>query len=567
MKFRRDGLVLVMFGFFLLLTHYFDSEGILAGLWLLASTILLTAALLRIHGGARPIGGTIGYSARLIAQSLPFMLILFLLFPRVPGPLWGMPQDSVTGLSGLPERMSPGSLDSLILSGEVAFRVQFAGEAPNRGRLYWRGPVFDDYDGRTWRTSFMSSPHSVRRPGPAARPAIEAPENSGVDYTITLEAHNRRWLLALDMPVVLPKDATQAPTLEVLANQPIRLRTRFSFRSALDYAANREEAPRLLQQASRLPRRLNPRTRELAESWQRELADPERISAAALRLFREAPFLYTLQPPELGTDAIDDFLFTTRRGFCEHYAAAYVVLMRAAGIPARVVAGYQGGEFNPVDGFLTVRQSDAHAWAEIWIDGKGWRRVDPTAAVAPSRIEGGLDTALPEGGFQPILRRFGRDKLTSLRYRWEAVNNAWDQWIVGYDAERQREALSSLGMADPDWRSMASIMALACGLVLLSLAGWAFARRVKSPAETRAWHRFCARLERFGIRRAPWEGPLDLAARVARESPEIAPLTRRAAAHFAELRYGAGRREHLRALRACARELLLGLRPKPRREK
>jgi transglutaminase-like putative cysteine protease len=549
MKSRRDGLVLVMLGFFLLLTHYFDSEGILTGLWLPISAILLTAALLRMHGGAQAIGETIGHSARLIAQSTPFMLILFLLFPRIPGPLWGMPRDSYAGLSGLPEQMSPGSLDKLILSDEIAFRVQFAGDAPDRERLYWRGPVFDSYDGQTWRTRF------VRRPGPATKPAIEAPEESGIDYTITLEAHNRRWLLALDLPVVLPKDTVLAPTLEVLANRPVRFRSRFSFRSAPDSLANREEEPRLLQQALSLPRRLNPRTRELAESWQRELADPERISAAALRLFREEPFIYTLQPPTLGANAIDDFLFDTRRGFCEHYAAAYVVLMRAAGVPARVVAGYQGGEFNPVDGFLTVRQSDAHAWAEIWLEGRGWRRIDPTVAVAPSRIEGRLDAALPEGEFQPILRRFGHGWPSSVRYRWEALNNAWDQWVIAYNADRQREVLSGLGMMDPDWRSMVSVMVLACGLVLLSIVGWAFARRVKSPAETRAWQGFCARLERFGIRRAPWEGPFDLAARVARENPEIAPLTCRAAEHFAELRYGIGRREHLCALRACAREL------------
>ncbi|MDR2637188.1 MAG: DUF3488 and transglutaminase-like domain-containing protein [Zoogloeaceae bacterium] len=555
MNSRRDGLVLVMLGFFLLLTHYFDSEGVLTGVWLLASATLLTAALLRMHGGAQPIRGTIGHAARLIAQSLPLTIILFLLFPRVQGPLWGMPQDSHDGLSGLPEWMSPGSLDKLILSGAVAFRVQFAANAPDRERLYWRGPVFDSYDGRTWRASFASSPHFVGRSGPVTPPAIEAPENSGIDYTTTLEAHNQRWLLALDMPVALPKDTALAPTFEVLANRPVRYRSRFSFRSAPDYVANREEAPRLIQQALHLPRRLNPRTRELAGSWRREFVTPERISAKALRLFREEEFFYTLQPPVLGTDAIDDFLFTTRRGFCEHYAAAYVVLMRAAGIPARVVTGYQGGEFNPVDGFLTVRQSDAHAWAEIWLEGQGWRRVDPTAAVAPSRIESGLDAALPEGESRPLLRRFNRGWLTSLRYRWEALDNAWDQWVIGYNADRQRETLTGLGLTDPDWRSMALIMVLACGIALLSIAAWIFARRAKSPAETRAWHRFCVKLKRFGIQRAPWEGPLDLAARVARENPGLAPLTRRAATHFAELRYGTGRREHLRALRACVKEL------------
>jgi transglutaminase-like putative cysteine protease len=552
---RRDGLVVVMLGFFLLLTHYFNSEDLVTGAWLLASATLLTAALLRMHGGAQPIGGSFGYAALLIAQSLPFMLIFFLLFPRVQGPLWGMPRDTYASLTGLSDQMSPGSLDNLVRSNEVAFGVRFAAGVPDRSLLYWRGPVFDSYDGRTWRTSLAGSPYVKTRPA-----AIEADEGTGVDYTITLEAHNRRWLLALDLPILLPKDATLTPGFVALSRAPVRYRTRFTFRSAPVYAVNREEDPRILQQATRLPRGLNPRAHELAESWRRAFDGPERISAAALRFFREEKFFYTLQPPLLGANAVDEFLFDTRRGFCEHYAGAYVTLMRAAGIPARVVAGYQGGELNPVDGYLTVRQSDAHAWAEIWIEGQGWKRVDPTAAVAPSRIERGADAALPENESLPALARFDnswRASLRFLRYRWEAANNAWDQWVLGYNPERQRETLARFGMSDPDWRGMVSVMGTAAGIVLLAVALWALTRRVASPAEVRAWNGFCARLERFGIRRPPWEGPFDLAERVARERPEIAPLARRAAAHFADLRYGTGRRDDLRALRDCAKELAL----------
>jgi transglutaminase-like putative cysteine protease len=552
MRSRRDGLVLVMLGFFLLLTHYFESSGIVTGIWLLAAATLLTAALLRMYGGAQPVGGVLRHAAVLIAQATPFMLIFFVLFPRVQGPLWGMPQDAYAGLTGLSNQMSPGSLENLILSGEVAFRVQFAADVPDKSKLYWRGPVFDSYDGQTWRTSFASTTFAADK-----RTSIAPEERSFIDYTITLEAHNLRWLLALDLPVTLPEDATVAPTLEVLARRPVRYRSRFSFRSATEYLANRDEAPTLLQQALRLPRNANPRARELAESWRRESADPERISDAALRLFREEPFFYTLQPPLLGRNAVDGFLFDTRRGFCGHYAGAYVVLMRAAGVPARVVTGYQGGELNPVDGFLTIRQSDAHAWAEIWLEGKGWRRIDPTAAVAPSRIERGINAALPEGESLPALLR--RDSwpmlLTRLRYRWEAINNSWDQWVLGYDPERQREILARLGMKDVDWRQMVSTMTLLCVIALFLVACWTLVRRVKSAPEVRLWQRFCARLERFGIRRDPWEGPLDLTARVERENSNIAPLVRCAADHFAELRYGTGHREHLKALHDCIKEL------------
>jgi transglutaminase-like putative cysteine protease len=550
---RRDGLVLVMLGFFLLLTHYFNSENIITGAWLFASAILLTATLLRMYGGAQSARGIFRYATLLIAQSLPFMLILFLLFPRIQGPLWGMPRDAYAGLSGLADQISPGSLDQLILSGELAFRVQFAAGMPDRSRLYWRGPALDSYDGRVWRSSFLSTSTAGREPA-----KIEADEASAVDYTITLEAHDRRWLLALDLPVALPGEAALSPTLEVLANRPVRYRARFAFRSATDYVAQREEEPRLLQLALRLPREFNPRSRELAEAWRRELVDAEKISAAALRLFRTENFFYTLQPPRLGEHAVDEFLFETRRGFCEHYASAYVALMRAAGVPARVVIGYQGGELNPVDGTLTVYQSDAHAWAEIWLEGRGWRRVDPTAAVAPSRIEQGIDAALPEGESRPALMRFDSGwlaPLRTLRFRWEAINNAWDQWVLGYDSQRQHETLARLGLKDADWQSMFLTMTAASGAVLLLIVGRMLFRRTKSVPEVRLWHRFCARLESFGIQRAPWEGPFDLAARVALEAPALAPLVRRAADRFAELRYGGGRRELLRDLRACVQEL------------
>lgn len=550
---RRDGLVVVMLGFFLLLTHYFHSQDIPTGLWLLAVATLLAATLIRIHGGAQPVKETLRYAVVLVAQSLPFMLIFFLLFPRVQGPLWGLPQDAHAGLTGLSDQMSPGSLNNLIQSGSIAFRVQFSAPPPDRSRLYWRGPVFDAYDGQTWRASALSVSRSANRPA-----TVETAGTAHVDYTITLEAHNRRWLLALDMPVGLPEGSVLSPTFEALARTPVRYRARYTFRSALDYAANREEAPRMLQQSLRLPADRNPRVRELAGEWRRTLAGPEQISAAALRLFREERFFYTLQPPLLGPNAIDEFLFDTRRGFCEHYAGAYVALMRAAGVPARVVTGYQGGEVNPVDGYLTVRQSDAHAWAEIWLEGKGWVRIDPTAAVAPSRIERGIGAALPAGDPLPAMVRIDSDwlaQLQRLRYRWEAVNNAWNQWILGYNPEVQRDVLARIGMNSPDWRAMVAAMAGASGIVLLLVTAWTLARRTRTRPEVQAWHRFCAILGRFGIRRAPWEGPFDLAARAARERPDIAALVQEAADHFAELHYGTGQPQRLQALNVCAKQL------------
>ena len=552
MRTRRDAMALVMLGFFLLLTHYFYSQSIPTGLWLLASTTLLTATLIRVHGGAQPLSAIVRYAGLLLAQATPFMLIIFLLFPRISGPLWGLPKDAHSGLSGLSEQMSPGSLNSLIQSGAIAFRVQFSGEVPEKSDLYWRGPVFDDYDGQTWRARVRDP----LRPGRA--PVIEAGDRK-VSYVTTLEAHNQRWLLALDLPLVLPDDSglspTLSPTLETLAREPVLGRARFALTSSLDFVANRQETPAMLQQALRLPPGLNPRSRELAEAWQEKFKTPELISGAALLFFRQEAFFYTLRPPLLGQNAVDDFLFGTRRGFCEHFASAYVVLMRAAGVPARVVAGYQGGELNPVDGYLTVRQSDAHAWAEIWLADKGWVRVDPTAAVAPSRIEVGIEAALPAGDPLPALVRIDSELLRDLRNRWDAANNTWNQWVLGYNPQRQLEVLSRLGLSEPDWRSMTAALATLCGIALLLVTWWTLHQRPTTPPAQRAWQRFCKRLARLGVVRAAWEGPLDFALRVARERPELGALTREAASHFADLHYGSGKAEQLQKLKECTRRL------------
>ena len=547
MRSRRDASVVVMLGFFLLLTHYFYSQSIPTGIWLLSTTTLLIATLIRLHGGAQPIPVIARYAGLLLLQALPFMLILYLLFPRVAGPLWGLPQDAHSGLSGLSDKMAPGSISNLIQSGAVAFRTKFSGDLPERADLYWRGPVFNDYDGRTWRASVLPA-------SPPSKPAIE-PTGKTYTYVSTLEAHNQRWLLPLDLPTTLPVDSEMAPTLETLAREPVRIRERFAFTSALDFHVNRIESPALLRQALRLPATVNPRTRALATEWQAKRLSPEQISEAALTMFRTQPFFYTLRPPLLGQNAVDEFLFSTRSGFCEHYASAFVFLMRAAGVPARVVAGYQGGELNPVDGFLVVRQSDAHAWAEIWLAGQGWTRVDPTAAVAPSRVEQGIGAALAAGEPLPILARLDVDWLLRMRNRWEAANNTWNQWVLGYNPQRQREVLSRLGFREPDWRSMSAALAVLCGVALLIVTLWSlYQRKTLDPAQ-RAWQRYCRRLRTWGIRRDEWEGPLAFASRVAREQPALGALTEEAARYYAALRYGQGDRSQLEQLRKCSRRI------------
>ena len=548
MRTQRDAMVVVMLGFFLLLTHYFYSQSIPTGLWLLAATALLTATLIRIHGGAQPVSAVFRYASLLLIQAIPFMVIAFLLFPRVAGPLWGLPQDAYSGLTGLSDQMSPGSLNNLIQSGEIAFRVQFIGPTPAKTQLYWRGPVLSDYDGKIWRTR---APHTATL---GKAPQIEA-HSPPVSYVTTLEANNQRWLLALDLPVKQPEDTRLANTFELRSREPIVARTRFAISSVLGFTANREETPAMLQQSLRLPPGYNPRARELAQEWKDQNRSPEKISDAALKLFRNENFYYTLRPPLLGENAIDEFLFGSRRGFCEHYASAYVFLMRAAGVPARVVTGYQGGETNPVDGYLVVRQSDAHAWAEIWLAKQGWVRVDPTAAVAPSRIERGIDAALPENDPLPALVRINANWLRDLRNRWEAINNGWNQWVLGYNPQRQREMLMRFGLNDPDWRNMTAALTMLCGIALLAVSLWTLYRRDSDTPEQSAWRAFCKQLARHGIRRADWEGPLDFARRVAQERPAFSALVGEAAGHFADLHYGKGKPQQLQQLKECTLRL------------
>jgi transglutaminase-like putative cysteine protease len=556
MRSRRDALVVVMLGYFLLLTHYFYAQNIPTGLWLPAATTLLTATLIRLYGGAQSTSAIARYAGLLLLQALPFMLILYLLFPRISGPLWGLPQDAHSGLSGLSEKMAPGSLSNLIQSSAIAFRVKFAGDLPEKAKLYWRGPTFDEYDGLTWRARELSATARL------TLPVIEA-TGENLDYTSTIEAHNQRWLLALDAPINLPTDSELAPTLEVLAKAPLRSRTRFAFTSAVAFRANRFETSTVLQHALHLPTGINPRARELAARWKGKFSSPEEITEAALALFRTQNFFYTLRPPLLGQDAMDQFLFISRRGFCEHYASAFVFLMRAAGVPARVVTGYQGGELNPVDGFLTVRQSDAHAWAEIWLSGKGWVRVDPTAAVAPSRIEQGITAALPSGEALPMLSRIDIDWLRDMRNRWEALNNGWNQWVLGYNPERQRELMSRLGVKEADWRSMTAALAGLCGAALLIISLWTLYQRNSADPAKRAWQRYCAAIKRCGITRSEWEGPCDFAVRVAHEREDLAALTNEAAHLYADLRYGQGGKEQLRRLHECTRRLPARWRRKP----
>jgi len=526
----RDALAAVFLCYFLLLTHFLNDQEIEVAAITLAALLVITAALASLNRAAGKPGSQLRLAAAMLAQATPFMLILFLLFPRVQGPLWGLPVDAYSGLTGLSETMSPGSISGLSVSGAIAFRARFEGTPPAQNLLYWRGPVLRFFDGRVWR----AGPESLLSELP-----YEAAE-SGLAYTVTLEPHNKPWLFALELPAMLPPESRMRGDYQLLARSLIRNRIRYEMRSIPTLAPGADLSPREIKANLLLPAQVNPRARALAASWRQRLGDDAAIVREALTHFRREGFIYTLSPPVLGDNSMDEFLFNTRRGFCEHYASAFVFLMRAADVPARVVTGYQGGEFNPVDGHLIVRQSDAHAWAEVWFGARGWQRVDPTAAIAPNRIESGLAAAIPEGEALPLAARADLAWLRGLRYRWEAMNNSWNQWVLGYNPERQREVLARLGMREPDWQRMTAAMATLSGLVMLLLVAWALRRRSRMDPALAAWNRLSRRLARIGLARQAWEGPADYARRVARTRPSLGPDVESIARLYAALRYGRG---------------------------
>lgn len=553
MRTQRDALVAVMLGYFLLLTHFFYSQSIETGIWLLGSFVVVTATLIRIYSFKPSLVFNVRYAGMLLAQASPVMLILFILFPRVPGPLWGLPQDAYSGLSGLSNEMSPGSISNLIQSGEIAFRVQFEGNTiPARSQLYWRGPVFDVFDGITWR------PYDWKKQ------TVQHLSSSGKTwrYAITMEPNNTRWLLPLDIPAKPIEGAFITPAFEMIAAQPTVSRLRYSLTSVTHSQFGMGEGEQLLQRALQLPKEFNPKAIELAKQWKATYASTEEISTAALRLFRSEPFYYTLTPPLLGKNSIDEFLFSTRRGFCEHYAGAYVFLMRAAGIPARVVTGYQGGEINPIDQYLTVRQSDAHAWAEIWSAKQGWIRIDPTAAVAPNRVERGLSAALSASEPLPYLVRSDAAWLRFLRNRFEATNNMWNQWVLGYNDKKQKEFLAQLGLGAPNWQALIAMLTLSLTAVVALLMLWSQRNKHRIAPEQQYWLAYCQALTRLGIKKELWEGPQALMERVEITAPQLAPLTRRAVSLYIELHYNLPdanlKQRLLTELKNCVKELKRG---------
>ncbi len=531
MRATRDVFIVVFLCFFILLTQFMHSQQLPVALMTLAAVLALFFVLVSVSlkDNDLPAGRKLRLVGILALKAVPLTVVLFVLFPRLDTPLWGLPRDAFATGTGLSNSMSPGGISRLLQSQDIAFRVRFSGPPPGNPSLYWRGPVFGSFDGRTWSalTQRQVTPPPLR---------VNAATDTAIDYTVTLEPSQRDWLFALEMPARLPDEGDLRPRMnsvgQLLAARPITARTRYDARSFTRFSFGLEETAATLQDWLALPPGFNPRTLQFAADLRARLPAPvdpnDRAAGDAQRVqavlghFRNGGFRYTLSPALLGRNSVDEFLFDTKLGYCEHYASAFVVLMRALDVPARVITGYQGGEINPVDGFMTVRQADAHAWAEVWLAGRGWTRVDPTAVVAPVRIEEGLGELARQSGAGALFA-IGDNRnavwvrvLRQLRFNWEAMENSWNQWVLSYSAQRQMSLLDLLGF-EPNWRVLGVLLSLAVSIVALAMAIVSLRHRVQRNPLAELETRFRRRLEAAGIRCSPTEGPRALGERLARE--------------------------------------------------
>ncbi len=526
---RRDLYIVTLSIYFLSTASLLESDSFWLLAYLIAVLWLTTASLLRLTTAqAGPDWRrSLRYAGRLMAQALPLALALWLLFPRLAGPLWHMPDDGSSAATGLSDTLSPGDIDQLVQSDDVAFRVRFAAATPPPLERYWRGPVMHDFDGHTWRRAYSPGPPPRLQPrGPAYR------------YTVSMEPHRHNWIFALDWPASwnLP-GGTLTGDYTLVQREPLARPIEVA---ATSYTQVQASAPlsTVLRRRDSAPPQRNPRTVQLAQTLRAAHPDDLEYVRAVLAMFTQQPFYYTLTPPKLAGDSVDAFLFDTRRGFCGHYASAFAVLMRAAGIPAHVVTGYQGGTYNRFADYWIVRQSDAHAWDEIWIEGQGWLRIDPTSAISSARVEQSAQGAFAD---EPLVSRWQRRTpwLADARLRLDALGQLWRERILSFDQDSQWQLLEWLHIPEPDGQKLVLTLTAALALLMCWLTWWV--RRELQPARrepvVRAYLRLCAKLARVGLPRLAHEGAEAYADRVARQRPDLAPAVRALCRRYSRLRY------------------------------
>lgn len=523
----RDARSLLGFSLFAPFAAFLDDQGpITLGLALPALLLSIMAWAALLQGSLANLWRISWRAGRALAMALPLALAGFWLFPRLAAPMWGLPDNAVTQM-GLGDRMTPFDWQDVLVDDRAAMRVRFPGATPARDQMYWRGPVLTRFDGEAWS----------RDDSAALRPAPRiAAKGQTISYEVMLEPTNRRDLLMLELPLDAPESSHVNSEMTAIRSDPITNLMRYEGHSA-PHSVIEDELPdwerRMLLS---LPPNRDPRVRELARQWQQETPDPQRLTERFLDWMRR-DFKYTLAAPPLGINATDEFLFETRLGFCQHFSSAYVVFMRAAGIPARIVTGYVGGRYNSIGDYWRINRKDAHAWAEIWIEGHGWQRVDPTAAIAPENI---LDTVddLQAQQEQGGIAGFAGSMLEPMFDGGDFLRRQWNELVLGFDSVRQKGLLRPFGIDEAEnWQLVLAFAIGAAIALFITLLLLLRQHRDRSDPLVRAWRRLVRRLARAGLPKAEAEPPLSFVERVAHERPALAERLLRLGRRYSDWRY------------------------------
>jgi transglutaminase-like putative cysteine protease len=530
---RRDQFVLLFIAIFLVMSSLLREQYLWSVPYMLGALLFIMGAWIRMSAKpSQPLKRSFQASARLLAYAAPLAITMWILFPRISTPFWAVPIDTSSGISGLSDTMSPGDVSSLSLSNEVAFRVRFEGAVPPPRDRYWRALVLHRFNGRSW----TGSEAAIGIPPEQQLSVAGEPYR----YNVTMEATRQQWVPALDLPFSWDLSQTFMDRMQQLSRvHPVDQRITYNVESYPRYRSEPFMSQRMRRWYLALPGGRNPDTVELARQLRGKTGSDQAFITAVLNRFRQEEFYYTLNPPALGRDPVDAFLFDTRRGFCEHYASAFAVMTRAAGIPTRIVLGYQGGELNPRGDYMIIRQSDAHAWNEVWLEGEGWRRVDPTAAVAPERIELGVVDSIFDGIGESWGLSAPAQWLHDLTLRWDALNASWNDWVLGYGPDKQASFLERLGMQSPTWRKMMLTMiaiVVSMTVVLSLVLMW----RLRPPPRDRASVLYGRFLKRLGVKPAIGETPDAFATRLAEQADVGEELIARVVRAYVAVRYAAG---------------------------
>jgi len=561
MQHKRDAYIVILLGYFVAITEFLFFQSIPYALYILFSVVLITAALIGLNqtqSHRQPLK-TLKLAATLMVQSIPMMLVLFVLFPRI-SPLWTVPLESQAAKSGVTDRMSPGDIASLSLSPELAFKASFNGPVPGPSQLYWRGLVLENYDGKTWtrRTNLTDGIWRDSQTMPVWAKHIERLGDTQ-SYSIILEPTRQNWLFSLaaaDLSANADIAMLDDYTLAYVHRRGVTTKFKYAVTSDLEYRLETDLSDEVRQRTTNLPSGSNPRARELANLLYAAATSDADYVNRVLIYYADEEFVYTLAPPVLGDNDIDEFLFDSQRGFCEHYAGSFVFMMRAAGIPARIVLGYQGGEYNALANYIAVHQFDAHSWAEVWYEGRGWVRVDPTRMVSPERIQRGLESAVAdENTFlanSPLSWLKYRQLLwlQDLRQQLDAIGHYWDNWVVGYNPRTQLEFLSTY--FENINASRLGLLMLTTFFVLLGIVAL-FVLRTRNTrlltAVDQQYLRFCQLLAKQGLVRQTGEGPWSYNERVSQTRPDLAPVVTRVTREYTRMNYDLGAPNNSKALK------------------